>query len=262
MTLETAKVSSAQDLLPWEEAAEVEILAGDLQDVGLNSLVQLAQAESLTGWIRVFARGEVSLVKGRISGAVCGPLLGIEALRELMFLRDGRFSAVRGEPQASAPLEGVIYAIMDAYRLRDEWARLGELVLRRAGGQQWHPVGHPLDRVAQELDGRRTLAQVTAGLGAAVTVVLDALIDALNIGVLEQVAAPAPLAVVPTPAETEPELAPQDFHALLERGRELLREGDLDAAEAALRRALALRPDDRVASQNLRVLLRRRGERI
>ncbi|HEY8377277.1 MAG TPA: tetratricopeptide repeat protein, partial [Nannocystis sp.] len=55
-----------------------------------------------------------------------------------------------------------------------------------------------------------------------------------------------------------PPPAPLDFDTLLERARAHVRAGELDAAEALLRRALELRPGDRVAAQNLRVVLRRR----
>lgn len=51
------------------------------------------------------------------------------------------------------------------------------------------------------------------------------------------------------------------FEVLIARGRALLREGDLDASEAAFEAAVALRPDDRIAAQNLRrVRAIRRGD--
>lgn len=282
MSSEPALIPEDQGPLPWEQQGEAEVFGGDLQDVSLNSLVQLAQAESISGWIRVQRRGEVVLAKGRIVGAVCGALRGIEALRELMFLRDGRYSVVRGQPPDAPLLEGVLYAIMDAYRLREEWSRVSGLVLRRVGDQRWHPIGHPVDRLVAALDGRRSLAELAADLDASVTVVLDPLLDALKIGLLEP--APAPAAAAPTvPMFTPPSLAPVapppvapppgaaanpptgpvepptgDYYEWIDRARERMRAGDLDAAERALQQALALRPNDRVAQQNLRALAKRR----
>jgi len=228
----------------------VEILSGDLSDISLTSLLQLAQYEAISGWLCVARRGEIVISKGQVLDARCGPLGGLEALRELVFHRGGRFSLLRGEPDGPRMIENVTFAVMDAYRLRDEWARIAGVVLRPAGDERWRPTGGLLDRVVLHLDGRRTVADSVAAAAAegVLTLMLDAVLDAVNLGLLVRVAAPAP-------APEEPDL---NFYQLIDRAQSLMRGGNYERAEHHLRRALALRPDDRVAQQNLRALSQRR----
>lgn len=226
----------------------VEILSGDLSDIGLTSLLQLAQYESISGWLSVPRRGEIVLERGHVLNARCGPLTGLEALRELLFHRGGRFSLLRGEPKVPRVIENVTFAVMDAYRLRDEWARVAGLVLQPAGGPMWRPTGGLLDTLVVHLDGRRTVAEAVAAASGGATLLLDALLDALHLGLLVRLAAPA------APRD-EPAL---DFYELIDRAQTLMRGGNYETAEQHLHRALALRPGDRVAQQNLRALSQRR----
>lgn len=226
----------------------VEILSGDLADISLTSLIQLAQYEVFSGWLVIARRGEIAIGKGHVLDATCGPLSGVEALRELLFHRGGRFRLLRGEPPVRRAIENVTFAVMDAYRLRDEWGRLAGLVLAPTSDQPWKPTGGLLDSVVVNLDGRRTLAEAVAASSGFFTLVIDALLDALNLGLVVRVAARAP-------AAAEPNL---DFYELMDRGQALMRGGSYEAAERMLSRALALRPDDRVAQQNLRALTQRR----
>lgn len=226
----------------------VEILSGDLSDISLTSLLQLTQYEAISGWLCVARRGEITISKGQVQDATCGPLGGLEALRELVFHRGGRFSLLRGEPQAPRAIDNVTFAVMDAYRLRDEWARIAGVVLRPAGDERWRPTGGLLDDIVLHLDGRRTVADTVAAAEGLVTLMLDALLDAINLGLLVRVAAPA------APA-AEPHL---NFYQLIDRAQALMRGGNYETAEHHLQRALALRPDDRVAQQNLRALTQRR----
>lgn len=242
----------------------VALLDGELQDISLPSLLQLAQAEAITGKLLLHGRGEIALLKGHVGAVVCGTLGGIEALRELAFHDRGRFSLVRCEPGGDRCADNITFALMDAYRLRDEWNRLAGATLRRIAERPWKPTGGLLDEVVLDLDGRRTLAEILHHRPHGLTLVLDALLDALGLGLLERVptartAAPV-LALAPPIAAPDPAPDPADFDALVERGRALFRTRELDAAEALLRQALALRPDDRAVQQNLRLLARRRGE--
>ena len=224
----------------------IEILGGDLFEVSLTSLLYLAQFEALTGWLLVGTRGVITLHKGQ-PGLICAlSLRGADALRELLFHRGGRFSLIRGTPETSEDgLTNLTAVMMDAYRLRDEWTRLSPLVLRPAGA--WQPEG-PLAAVVERLDGRRSLAEAVRELEAPLTPMLDPLLQALARGLLVRIGGARPAA----PVE-----ASDDFFGLLDRARELTRRGELEAACAALRRALNLRPDDRVAQQNLRTLEQR-----
>lgn len=238
----------------------IELLRGELRDLSLVSLLQLAQVEAISGWLRVEGRGEITLLKGHVGSVVCGRLSGVEALRELAFHDRGRFVLARGEPAGDPCGDNVTFALMDAYRLRDEWKRLADIVLRRVDDRPWKPTGGPFDPIVLELDGQRTLAEILdLNLGIA-TLVIDAALDALRLGVVERIAVrerrpPPPLTVV----EADDESVDEDVDDLVERGRDLLRRNDFDAAEQLLRRALARRPDDRVIQQNLRALARRRA---
>lgn len=109
-----------------------EIFGGDLRDVSSNSLLLLAHAEAVSGWIRVEPRGAVGLVGGRVVDARSGPRSGVPARREPLFHDAGRFTVVRGEPSGTCIVEDTTAVVMDAYRLRDEWARISSAVLRRA----------------------------------------------------------------------------------------------------------------------------------
>lgn len=226
----------------------VEILGGDLSDISLTSLLQLAQYEAVSGWLCIARRGEIVLSKGQVLDASCGALTGLEALRELLFHRGGRFSLLRGEPTGARVIENVTFAVMDAYRLRDEWARIAGIVLRTAGGEKWRPTGGLLDTFVVHIDGRRTVAETVALTTGCATLLLDALLDAMNLGLLVRVATPVARAEDPA----------LDFYELIDRAQALLRGGNYETAERHLQRALALRPDDRVAQQNLRALMQRR----
>lgn len=231
-----------------------EILGGELAEISLSSLLQLAQYEALSGWLAIPSHGYIALHGGHVVGSRCGRLAGLEALRELLFHRGGRFVVLRGEPLQEHPLDNITFAVMDAYRLRDEWGRLREMILRPVGGPRWRPTGGLLDVLASRLDGRRTLADAIAGIEP-VTLALDAVLDALDIGLLEEVTRPPGAATL----QLVPEAENESYFELLDRGRDLMRRGSYDAAESALRRALALRPDDRVVLQNLRALEHRRS---
>ena len=230
-----------------------EIMSGELGEISLAAILQLALYEAVSGWLAVPTDGLITLMRGHVIDARCGNLVGVEALRELLFLAGGRFVLTRGEPPPGLPIDNVTFASVDAYRLRDEWARLRDTVLRPIAGTTWQPAGRGLDHLGDALDGRRTLAEVVQRCGGGVTLILDAVIDALALGLLERVKPDA--AAAPAEPVIDPGLG---FFDLVDRGRDRLRAGDLDAAEHLLRRALELRPDDRVVLQNLAALAHRR----
>jgi len=237
----------------------VEVLAGDLVEISLSSLLFLVQQEVLDGWLTVGRRGVVALRKGQIVSARCGPLRGHDALRELLFHRVGRFSIIRGElrdededgPHVANPT----LAMMDAYRLLDEWARLQPQVLRIPPGKPWRATGGPLDLLVGELDGRRSLADICRPQLHPLTLLIDPLLAAIAGGLLVRSAGAAPVsAPAPPPPPPPPSV---DFYDLVERGRECVRRGEFTEAYTLLAQALALRPDDRVVQQNVRALTQR-----
>lgn len=224
----------------------VEILSGNLGDISLISVLQLGQYERVSGWLDVRRRGYVVLRTGQVIDAQCGMLRATEALRELLFHQGGHFCLVRGEPQGASVIDNPTFAIMDAYRLRDEWRRLADAVLVPAHEAGWTPVGGLLDEVAALLDGRRSVAEVAAVVGS-VTLLIDTLQDALALGLLRRTAVAA--------VEVEPV---GDFYDLIDRAQAEMRGANYDVADRLLQRALSLRPEDRVALQNYRALSQRR----
>ncbi len=237
----------------------VEVLAGDLVEISLSSLLFLVQQEVMDGWLTVGRRGVVTMRRGQIIAARCGALRGHDALRELIFHRGGRFSIIRGEirdddedgPQVANPT----LAMMDAYRLLDEWARLLPQVLRINPGKPWRPTGGPLDLVVGELDGRRSLAEVCRMQLYPLTLLIDPLLAAVAEGLLVRGGSGAAIAA-PIAAPAPPPVS-VDFYDLVERGRECVRRGEFSEAHTWLAQALALRPDDRVVQQNVRALTQR-----
>lgn len=227
-------------------SAGIEIVAGDLFELSMAALLHLAQFEALTGWLVVGQRGVVSVRKGQVCGARSGPLRGFAALKELLFHRGGRFSLRRGEPETSgeAPLNPT-HAIMEAYRLRDEWARLATMVLAVPQGRPWQASGDAIDAVVARLDGHLSLAEVVRAPGP-MTPLVDALLLALAQGRLERVGRAREAAA--------PVAAGGDFYELVEQAHALIRGGSLERAQALLQQAQALRPDDGVVQQNLRAL--------
>lgn len=234
----------------------VEVLAGDLVEISLASLLFLVQQEVIDGWLTVGRRGVVTMRRGQIIAARCGALRGQDALRELIFHRGGRFSIVRGEvrdeDQDGPHVANPTLAMMDAYRLLDEWARLLPQVLRVPAAKPWRATGGVLDSFVAEFDGRRSLADIARVQGYPLTLLIDPLLEAIAAGLLVRSSGggvPAPVSLS-TPAS-------EDFYELLERGRECVRRGEFNEAYTLLTQALALRPDDRVVQQNLRALTQR-----
>lgn len=232
----------------------VEILAGDLFEVSLASLLFLVQYEAISGWLTIARRGVVTLNKGHISSVRCGSLRGHDGLRELLFHRGGHFTIVRGELEATEgpAVHNPTFAVMDAYRLRDEWNRLAPQVLGVPAARPWRATGGPLAATVAQFDGRRSVAEALRSQDGAISPLIDPLLEALASGQLERVSGGG--AVAPASPGPAPD---SDFYELVERGREHVRRGDYKAAHGLLTQALALRPDDRVVQQNLRALVQR-----
>ncbi len=231
----------------------VEILAGDLFEISLASLLFLVQYEAINGWLTITKRGVVTMTKGQLSSARCGSLRGHDALRELLFHRGGHFSIVRGEPSGTEgpAVTNPTFAMMDAYRMRDEWNRLAPQILRAPAARPWHATGGPIDATVGQFDGHRSVAEALRSQDGALCPLIDPLLAAIASGQLERISGDAAAAAVP------PSAASNDFYELVERGRDRVRRGEYKPAHDLLTQALALRPDDRVVQQNLRALVQR-----
>lgn len=246
------------------------VMSGDLEYVRLGALLHLAETEMLSGRISFEDHGHVEIDRGHPVAAACGDDLGgIDAMRELFFCDRGSFELRLADDIQGDSLGPVIALVMDGCRLVDEWERLATMHLvwdptwEDGADDALRPLIRRVEGVLGALDGSRSLAQVIAARGRHRSRVTDPLRILLEAGHLEEVEPPegatdaAASTVTPVPG-TVP--ADGDYDELVARGRELLRGGDLDAAEERFLSALELRPNDRVVAQNLRhVRLRKSG---
>lgn len=224
-----------------------ELFRGEVGAVSLTSLLQLIEAEGFTGRLDLGVSGSISFVQGAAVAATCGPYEGKGALLEL-FVVDPTAFVFSNSSVAVAPSLGALVAlIMAGCRLSDEWTRLRGRGVRAVTPAL--PADHPaLAPLWPHFDGRRSLADCVRRANVARTSIIDALLAALEAGHIEL---GNPTMVVSGTA---------DFDDALTRGREAIKEGRLDEATQWFEEALALRPDDRVAAQNLRRVEWRRTE--
>lgn len=260
-----------------------EILRGDLSGFGLIALLQIAEIERIDGWIHV-SGGSIALAAGTVVGASFGAFSGVDALRELLFAAAGRFSMVRGEVTGRDAIADITAEAMESCRRRDEWSRMAAKTLRRSDKGRARPVEGPVGALLSELDGVRTLAEALQRARVTPTQVIDAVVAAVARGELAEIRNVERHTIVDDDDEATERRGPPggvagavveardeardvevadapDFDALMAQSRDARRGGDLEVAEALVRRALALAPGDRVALQNLRRIQELRDER-
>lgn len=211
-----------------------DVLTGSTEFVSLGSVLQLAESEVLTGTLKV-GLAELGLYGGRVVRASYGRADGVDALMEAMLQRGAPFTLDNAPVAAGPSLGETGPLLLEAFRLMDDWARIEALVLRALG-----PLEPALATLAPALDGTRTVGAAADQAGVVRVRIIDPLLAAYEAGAFEQLATPLP---PPLPA---------DFDSLIDRGRAYLRDGRYADARDAFERAVALRPDDRVATQNLR----------
>lgn len=237
-----------------------EAMVADLAAIRLASLLQLVEGEMFTGRLSL-PMGRVDLKDGNVVGAKAGGLEGMEALREL-FLTNSGSARLGAEPGVSGrALGGTIALVMEGCRIADEWDRIQGRVVHETPGFRAEPSGALTRDVLDAFDGTCTIREVLEALNVPPSRVVDPLIKLVDDGYLTEgprpgapAAAPKKAAAPsPVPAAASPVAAPAlDFDTALEEGRRALKSGDFSRAEEAFRAALAQRPGDRVAAQNLK----------
>lgn len=216
-------------------------LEGSLGLVSLSGLLQLAQGEALSGRLVLEDTGSVGFVRGRPVDARCGELQGELALMELFVKQAERFWF---DPEATCsgePLGDVIALMMDGCRLTDDWVRTRTLGLALGDGVQVPP-----ELASAEADLRAGYALEVVGRRSGVpsTELVDIVLELVEAGDAQLVPAADP------PLELT-------YWDALELGRQRFRAGDYAAAVRAFEHAVRSRPEDRIASQNLRAAQRR-----
>lgn len=230
------------------------VLQGDLRSFTLASLLDLAAMNSINAQLTLPRGGEIGLREGQVVSARSGALTGLPALHALFFLKDASFTMTAGAPPERTPLGAAAAIAQDAERLVGEWERLSRLVLRVTPAFTGGSESLPIDDLMLLLDGSATLHELVTELELSPPAIIHDLLRAIEGGLV---------AIVDEPESPRPSRAarprPQDFFELLDRGRELMRSGDLVRAEIALRRAVRAQPDNRLARQNLRRVVQLRS---
>ncbi len=231
-----------------------EILSGTLGAVGLPSLLQLLEGEGLTGRLRVEGAGELRLVDGVPVGGECEGHEGRLAALELFTIDARTFSFETAPVATAAPLGAMIELIMEGCRLADEWARLARCPVVRGPKGAEGVLGRLLAGCAAGVPLERARRRTGLARVACVDPVLTAVENGdLDLGAAQELPVDllAPQQAAPTALRSAPAAPPVDYYEAVETGRERLRARDFDAAEQAFLQALSVRPDDRVARQNL-----------
>lgn len=250
-----------------------EALRGELSSVHLSSILQLAEAERTSGLLRLAEGCTVAFSRGEITAATAGALSGFPALVTLFFLNQGTFVLELAEPDDRPVLAPLLRAILEGTRIVDEWERLGPMKLGWTGEPGL--LHDELAGLGPLLDGRMSLHRAAVQLGLSPALLVDPVLTHYEDGRLIERGAPderepwvvAPSTPAPTPPSPSPEAAApraapgevDGIDELLDAGRNALRSGDHGAAEDCFLRALALRPADPIATQNLRHVRRIRS---
>jgi hypothetical protein len=232
-----------------------EILRGDLEVLNLASVLQLIEAEAVTGVMTFDQGAEIRFKHGQLVSAMIGRRRGVQAVEEMFLTPMSSFVVSQAEVSEERVLGMMTGVIMSGLRLSDEWARLSALVLGPRPGRE---IKDPaLAALVAQMDGGRTVVEVVQAAGSVPVVAIDPLVRGLDEGLLREVSAPAPeraKAALSPPS-------PEEYYPLIDEGRNYLKLGQLSEAEAAFRRAQLARPDDRLAEQNLKRVLQLKQQR-
>jgi pSer/pThr/pTyr-binding forkhead associated (FHA) protein len=119
-------IARAQDLVQATNAQSTAI-AGTLREIRLPSLLQVLDADRITGTLVVREaerKGKLYIVSGKIRHAALGRARGVKALYRMMVLEDGRFELfIPGRSAEYETVEGDLQRhLLEAMRQKDEFA--------------------------------------------------------------------------------------------------------------------------------------------
>ncbi len=222
------------------------ILSGDLSIVSLASVFQLVEAECITGRLELEAGGVVSFFAGRPVGAKYGPAEGVPAILDAFVREPASFTLTTAAVAQGPAVGAVLGLIMEGCRLSDEWKRLAFQVLAVGHRERVAALGPVAQALAQQLNGGRAVELAVDRAGLPRSAAVDPLLAMIDEGVVHEVTSPPP------PLREHGPLSVAGFSEAMELGRQALRNGAYADAAVAFEAAVALRPEDRVAAQNLR----------
>ncbi len=234
-----------------------EVLSGDLDRVSLASVLQLLELEGHHGKLSV-GNGHMQMIDGSLVGASFHGLEGRDAAVEALVRARGRFVVDDEAEEWSGKAVGVQYLILESCRVLDDLERFGTMA--PPAGQS---MEGPLSSLLVDADGKRTFASLVAATGMPVVHALPPFMEAVERGHIrgQPTAAHADLELLwiratdlPAPTPLAPKIE-GSFDDLVFEARKHVRGRQYDAAAQTLRAALELRPDSRIAQQNLRRVL-------
>lgn len=239
-----------------------DVLRGDLGGVSLASVLQLIELECFCGDLLLPA-GEFRFHNGALVGGTYLALRDADAAVEALVRARGRFSLVAEVRLEQPAIAQISQLVIESCRILDELERLAParlVVVDRSVARG--ELGRLLDAVPEH----GTMAAALVAEELHVVRVLDPLLRAidqravelgpvepiplstLHVGGIDRPRRVAPeVAATPPPAPT----AGPSFDDLVFDARKHVRNRAWEAAEAALRRALELRPGSPIVSQNL-----------
>lgn len=244
---------------------EATVATVDPAFVSLGTLLQVADLEAVTGVLRVGSVGEVHLRAGLPTDARLAAIVGLDAFYELFIEAASvtELRLVRAESQPEAwgrrPLASLI---LEGTRRADEWARVSRHVIRL---REAAPIAEGQAAFLRALKRSVSVAEAARAAGMPrhhAACVVSGWLDQGHADVVSTLEAkPEARGVVQMRVNDAPNVGREsplpsndttDFFDQLDLGRRALRAGDLAAALVAFGAATAVRPDDRVARQNLR----------
>ncbi len=246
----------------------MQLLSADLQYITLGSLLQVAESDQLNGSFRFEPEGSLVLRNGGVIDAVHGRLKGIDAALTLLMIRSRSAVFEMFDTDDKAPIADTMALIIDGARLNDDWGNLAPQVLGVRDGLDRASLSKELRAVVDHLDGSSIVNEAVKRAGVDIILVIDDLLALKEDGHVREVAPPRPDRVethtatpapvtrqVAVPAKPQAPSAPEPelgFYDLLDLSRRSLRSKDYGEALALLKRAQAIRPDDRMVVQNIR----------
>lgn len=259
------------------------VLASTGPRITLATMVQVADMEAVTGWLEIGPGAGVALSEGLVVDAWFGDLRGAVAFYELFTHPVPGALVLREAPiEPTAPIGPTSSLVLEASRRADDWRRIAGMPLMLDTDRELPELPEAMMDLLGSLDGETPLYVLVDGAGAPRNTSGHRLAPLVQTGVLvpvgpsvelpdaapdafvedlsdESTASPATEGF-PFPA-VDDRGHPVDGLECLDRGRQALRGGDLDTAITWFRHAVAKRPDDGVAAQNLRRVRRLMEER-